>query len=121
MNYQLRKLQMLCKAANDVSGNVPGNSPSGMSLYERTIETLTTLFPLWVCLLLLFFCESDTSAFELLHFVLNVMLYLVIFWRALPFNFKFSTYQQVILGTIIGIYKPAAVITSLLFFSIDDW
>ncbi|KAG7021824.1 Sodium/pyruvate cotransporter BASS2, chloroplastic [Cucurbita argyrosperma subsp. argyrosperma] len=58
-----RKLQILCKAANDVSGDIPdGNSPSGMSLYERTIETLTTLFPLWV-----------------------------------------------ILGTIIGIYKPAAV------------
>ncbi|XP_022145090.1 sodium/pyruvate cotransporter BASS2, chloroplastic [Momordica charantia] len=57
-----RKLQMLCKAANDASGNVPGNSPSGTSLYERTIETLTTLFPLWV-----------------------------------------------ILGTVIGIYRPAAV------------
>ncbi|KAL0559443.1 hypothetical protein IC582_004054 [Cucumis melo] len=58
-----RKLQILCKAASDVSGEiVPGDSPDGMSTYERVIETLTTLFPVWV-----------------------------------------------ILGTIIGIYKPAAV------------
>ncbi|XP_038878321.1 sodium/pyruvate cotransporter BASS2, chloroplastic isoform X2 [Benincasa hispida] len=57
-----RKLQILCKAASDVSGDVTDGSSSGMSVYERTIETLTTLFPVWV-----------------------------------------------ILGTIIGIYKPAAV------------
>ncbi|KGN65391.1 sodium/pyruvate cotransporter BASS2, chloroplastic [Cucumis sativus] len=58
-----RKLQILCEAASDVSGEiVPGDSPDGMSTYERVIETLTTLFPVWV-----------------------------------------------ILGTILGIYKPAAV------------
>ncbi|GKV06502.1 hypothetical protein SLEP1_g18396 [Rubroshorea leprosula] len=57
-----RKSHLLCKAATNVTGDVPGSTPSGMSLYERIIETLTTLFPVWV-----------------------------------------------ILGTIIGIYKPAAV------------
>ncbi|XP_010254250.1 PREDICTED: sodium/pyruvate cotransporter BASS2, chloroplastic-like isoform X3 [Nelumbo nucifera] len=54
--------QVLCRAAENVSGEVPSSTPSGMSKYERIIETLTTLFPVWV-----------------------------------------------ILGTIIGIYKPAAV------------
>lgn len=72
MNYELRKLQILCKAANDVSGNVPGDSPSGMSVYERTIETLTTLFPLWVCLLALFllFYEYGISELVIVHFVI---------------------------------------------------
>ncbi|KAL9265105.1 Sodium/pyruvate cotransporter BASS2, chloroplastic-like protein [Drosera capensis] len=46
----------------DFSGDVPGSSSSGLSQYEKIIETLTTLFPVWV-----------------------------------------------ILGTIVGIYKPAAV------------
>uniref|UniRef100_A0A2P2LB66 Sodium/pyruvate cotransporter BASS2ic n=2 Tax=Rhizophora mucronata TaxID=61149 RepID=A0A2P2LB66_RHIMU len=55
-----RNLPFLCKAATDVPRDVP--RPSGMSQYERIIETLTTLFPVWV-----------------------------------------------ILGTIVGIYKPAAV------------
>lgn len=60
LNYQLRKLQILCKAANDVSGDIPDdNSPSGMSLYERTIETLTTLFPLWVMLISSVFVNLD--------------------------------------------------------------
>ncbi|KAJ4708363.1 putative Sodium-bile acid cotransporter [Melia azedarach] len=59
---QSLRSQVLCKAATNVSGDVPGNSPGGMSQYERIIETLTTLFPVWV-----------------------------------------------ILGTVIGIYKPAAV------------
>lgn len=57
-----RNSHILCKAAANVSGDVPGNTPAGMSQYERIIETLTTLFPVWV-----------------------------------------------ILGTVIGIYKPAAV------------
>lgn len=55
-----RNSQVLCKASR--IGDFPSGAPSGMSLYERVIETLTTLFPLWV-----------------------------------------------ILGTIIGLYKPAAV------------
>ncbi|XVF49253.1 hypothetical protein PTKIN_Ptkin03bG0253500 [Pterospermum kingtungense] len=55
-----RSSKVMCKAAANVSGDIP--TPSGMNQYERIIETLTTLFPVWV-----------------------------------------------ILGTIIGIYKPAAV------------
>ncbi|KAL9253119.1 Sodium/pyruvate cotransporter BASS2, chloroplastic-like protein [Drosera capensis] len=53
---------LLCKAASDVSEDVPSSSSSGLSQYEKIIETLTTLFPVWV-----------------------------------------------ILGTIVGIYKPSAV------------
>jgi len=53
---------VLCNAATNLSGDVPSSNPAGMSQYERIIETLTTLFPVWV-----------------------------------------------ILGTIIGIYKPSAV------------
>ncbi|XP_022755085.1 sodium/pyruvate cotransporter BASS2, chloroplastic-like isoform X3 [Durio zibethinus] len=55
-----RNSKVICKAAANVSGDIP--SPTGRNQYERIIETLTTLFPVWV-----------------------------------------------ILGTIIGIYKPAAV------------
>ncbi|KAG6723796.1 hypothetical protein I3842_03G225200 [Carya illinoinensis] len=50
------------KAATNLSGDGPSKTPDGMSQYERIIETLTTLFPVWV-----------------------------------------------ILGTVVGIYKPAAV------------
>ncbi|XP_010557580.1 PREDICTED: sodium/pyruvate cotransporter BASS2, chloroplastic [Tarenaya hassleriana] len=60
-----RTMRIACKAATDVpgeSGDVPDSSSSGMSNYEKIIELLTTLFPVWV-----------------------------------------------ILGTLIGIYKPAAV------------
>ncbi|KAH9602524.1 hypothetical protein KSS87_015481 [Heliosperma pusillum] len=53
---------LLCKAATDYSGDVPSSSPKELSQYEKIIETLTTLFPVWV-----------------------------------------------IVGTLIGIYKPAAV------------
>ncbi|KAI4344065.1 hypothetical protein L6164_011339 [Bauhinia variegata] len=56
-----RNSQFLCKATTNLSGEIPQNA-DGLSQYERIIETLTTLFPVWV-----------------------------------------------ILGTIIGIYKPAAV------------
>uniref|UniRef100_A0A7N0TBW2 Uncharacterized protein n=1 Tax=Kalanchoe fedtschenkoi TaxID=63787 RepID=A0A7N0TBW2_KALFE len=57
-----RAPQFLCKATADATGNVPDAPSAGMSQYERIIETLTTLFPVWV-----------------------------------------------IIGTIIGIYKPSAV------------
>ncbi|CAK9154432.1 unnamed protein product [Ilex paraguariensis] len=57
-----RNSKVLCKAATNAAGDFPSRTPGGMSQYERIIETLTTLFPVWV-----------------------------------------------ILGTIIGIYKPAAV------------
>ncbi|KAK4435127.1 Sodium/pyruvate cotransporter BASS2, chloroplastic [Sesamum alatum] len=55
-----RKPRVHCKAAT--SGDFSSSAPGQMSQYERIIETLTTLFPVWV-----------------------------------------------ILGTIIGIYKPAMV------------
>ncbi|GAB2210533.1 hypothetical protein Droror1_Dr00015800 [Drosera rotundifolia] len=53
---------ILCKSTSDFSEDVLGSSSRGLSQYEKIIETLTTLFPVWV-----------------------------------------------ILGTIVGIYKPAAV------------
>ncbi|XVF34757.1 hypothetical protein REPUB_Repub18cG0086600 [Reevesia pubescens] len=55
-----RNSKVMCKAATNASGDIP--APSVMNQYERIIETLTTLFPVWV-----------------------------------------------VVGTIIGIYKPAAV------------
>ncbi|XP_030474033.1 sodium/pyruvate cotransporter BASS2, chloroplastic [Syzygium oleosum] len=61
-NPSSRKLATLCKAATNAPGEIPASTPGGMSQYERIVETLTTLFPVWV-----------------------------------------------ILGTIVGIYKPAAV------------
>ncbi|KAG5564615.1 hypothetical protein RHGRI_000717 [Rhododendron griersonianum] len=57
-----RHSQVVCKAATNASGDIPGSASTGMTQYERIIELLTTLFPVWV-----------------------------------------------ILGTIIGIYKPSAV------------
>ncbi|KAL1813199.1 sodium/pyruvate cotransporter BASS2, chloroplastic isoform X1 [Daucus carota subsp. sativus] len=57
----IRSRTVQCKAATNVPGDLSGDS-SGMTQYEKIIETLTTLFPLWV-----------------------------------------------VLGTIIGIYKPSAV------------
>uniref|UniRef100_A0A803MQ70 Uncharacterized protein n=1 Tax=Chenopodium quinoa TaxID=63459 RepID=A0A803MQ70_CHEQI len=57
-----RSSLFLCKAATDYSGDVPSSVVKEMSQYEKIIEGLTTLFPVWV-----------------------------------------------ILGTLIGIYKPAAV------------
>ncbi|XP_061345259.1 sodium/pyruvate cotransporter BASS2, chloroplastic [Gastrolobium bilobum] len=56
-----RNSKILCKATTNISGEIP-ESAGGMSQYEKVIETLTTLFPVWV-----------------------------------------------ILGAIVGIYKPAAV------------
>ncbi|GMI84282.1 bile acid:sodium symporter family protein 2 [Hibiscus trionum] len=55
-----RNSKVKCKAAANVSGDSP--TPTGMNQYEKIVETLTTLFPVWV-----------------------------------------------ILGTIVGIYKPDAV------------
>lgn len=57
-----RSSSFLCKAATDYSGDIPSSAPKELSQYEKIIETLTTLFPVWV-----------------------------------------------ILGTLIGIFKPAAV------------
>ncbi|KAL8136435.1 hypothetical protein V2J09_002436 [Rumex salicifolius] len=43
-----RSSLITCKAATDLSGEVPSKNPGGLSQYEKIIETLTTLFPLWV-------------------------------------------------------------------------
>ncbi|OIV99941.1 hypothetical protein TanjilG_26279 [Lupinus angustifolius] len=63
MIYQTSERNSLisCKATTNVSGDIP-ESTGGLSQYEKVIETLTTLFPVWV-----------------------------------------------ILGAVVGIYKPAAV------------
>uniref|UniRef100_A0A7N0RBK9 Uncharacterized protein n=1 Tax=Kalanchoe fedtschenkoi TaxID=63787 RepID=A0A7N0RBK9_KALFE len=57
-----RGRQVLCKATAGAAGNLPDAASTGLSQYEKVIETLTTLFPLWV-----------------------------------------------IIGTVVGIYKPSAV------------
>ncbi|KAJ4787900.1 Sodium/bile acid cotransporter [Rhynchospora pubera] len=45
----LRSRQVLCKAeANISSGNVPEHAPTELSQYEKIVELLTTLFPVWV-------------------------------------------------------------------------
>uniref|UniRef100_A0A0E0JLQ9 Uncharacterized protein n=1 Tax=Oryza punctata TaxID=4537 RepID=A0A0E0JLQ9_ORYPU len=54
--------ELLCKAEANISSNLPESIPSGANQYEKIVELLTTLFPVWV-----------------------------------------------ILGTIIGIYKPSMV------------
>ncbi|TQD97109.1 hypothetical protein C1H46_017198 [Malus baccata] len=43
-----RNSEVLCKAATNLSGDLPSSTPSGMSQYEKIIETLTTLFPVCV-------------------------------------------------------------------------
>lgn len=50
-NFVVRRSKIVCQAATNVPGEVPSSAStsSGMSTYERIIETLTTLFPLWVC------------------------------------------------------------------------
>ncbi|KAG8077379.1 hypothetical protein GUJ93_ZPchr0007g3502 [Zizania palustris] len=58
----LRHCQIVCKAEANISSNLPESIPSGANQYEKIVELLTTLFPVWV-----------------------------------------------ILGTIIGIYKPSMV------------
>ncbi|KAH9297936.1 hypothetical protein KI387_029618, partial [Taxus chinensis] len=54
--------QVLCKAETNALGDVPRADSAGMSLFDKVVELLTTLFPVWV-----------------------------------------------IIGTVIGIYKPSAV------------
>lgn len=46
----IRHSQVVCKAATNASGDIPGSAPTGMTQYERIIELLTTLFPVWVCI-----------------------------------------------------------------------
>ncbi|TKY54921.1 Sodium/pyruvate cotransporter BASS2 [Spatholobus suberectus] len=44
-----RNSQILCKATTDISGDIP-ESAGELSQFEKVIETLTTLFPVWVIL-----------------------------------------------------------------------
>ncbi|CAL9117482.1 unnamed protein product [Musa textilis] len=46
----LRSRQVLCKAEANVSGDMPNSPVAEMSQYERIMELLTTLFPVWVML-----------------------------------------------------------------------
>ncbi|WOK95790.1 hypothetical protein Cni_G04497 [Canna indica] len=46
----LRNTQVLCKAEANVSGEIPNNPAAEISQYERIVELLTTLFPVWVIL-----------------------------------------------------------------------
>ncbi|XP_009403017.2 probable sodium/metabolite cotransporter BASS2, chloroplastic isoform X2 [Musa acuminata AAA Group] len=46
----LRIRQVLCKAEANVSGDILNSPVAEMSQYERIIELLTTLFPVWVML-----------------------------------------------------------------------
>ncbi|XP_066314639.1 probable sodium/metabolite cotransporter BASS2, chloroplastic [Miscanthus floridulus] len=46
----LRSRQILCKAEANVSSNLPDSLPTGVSQYEKIVELLTTLFPVWVIL-----------------------------------------------------------------------
>lgn len=49
-SFESRNGRCCCKAAANVSGDLPSSSSGGMSQYERIIEVLTTLFPVWVIL-----------------------------------------------------------------------
>ncbi|CAH2058787.1 unnamed protein product [Thlaspi arvense] len=48
--HSSRSSRVACKAAADFSGDVPETAPKELSQYEKIIELLTTLFPLWVVL-----------------------------------------------------------------------
>ncbi|XP_039143659.1 sodium/pyruvate cotransporter BASS2, chloroplastic [Dioscorea cayenensis subsp. rotundata] len=45
-----RNRQVFCKAEDDISGEVPNSPSHEISQYERIVELLTTLFPVWVLL-----------------------------------------------------------------------
>ncbi|KAK9168568.1 hypothetical protein Syun_000708 [Stephania yunnanensis] len=49
---------ILCKVKANLSGNVPNSSQGGLNQYESVIETLTTLFPVWV------FLDASRDYFE---------------------------------------------------------
>lgn len=46
----VRSRQIFCKAEANISSNVPASGPTGASQYEKIVELLTTLFPVWVIL-----------------------------------------------------------------------
>lgn len=46
----VRSRQILCKAEANISSNLPESVANGVSQYEKIVELLTTLFPVWVIL-----------------------------------------------------------------------
>lgn len=46
----VRSRQIFCKAEANISSNLPASGPTGASQYEKIVELLTTLFPVWVIL-----------------------------------------------------------------------
>ncbi|EMS55498.1 putative sodium-dependent transporter yocS [Triticum urartu] len=46
----VRSRQIFCKAEANISSNLPASKPTGASQYEKIVELLTTLFPVWVIL-----------------------------------------------------------------------
>lgn len=57
-----RNSQIFCNATTDISGDIP-ESAGELSQYEKVIETLTTLFPVWVSPFLLQYSMSNFSNF----------------------------------------------------------
>ena len=76
----------------------PPQASKELSQFEKVVELLTTMFPVWVCslshMLNQLLCHLEVSMF---HFEGKG-------------KSKLSVLVQVILGTLIGIYKPSAVI-----------
>lgn len=62
-----RSRTVQCKAATNVPGDLSGDS-SGMTQYEKIIETLTTLFPLWVCFI---YCINSLDQYDTFYLSLN--------------------------------------------------
>ncbi|KAK9101852.1 hypothetical protein Sjap_019106 [Stephania japonica] len=50
VNIRYKHRNIFCKADGNLSRNVPNSSQGGPIQYESMIETLTTLFPVWVIL-----------------------------------------------------------------------
>lgn len=112
-----RPSHILCKAAANVSGDSPSTTPAGTSPYERVIETLTSLFPVWVCFSFSGSFKSNSCFFLFMAYNDQVCIKNMFLLRS---SFIFWNWQ-VLLGTIIGIYKPAAVISSVRFCFFDGW
>ncbi|VAH77884.1 unnamed protein product [Triticum turgidum subsp. durum] len=60
----VRSRQIFCKAEANISSNLPASEPTGASQYEKIVELLTTLFPVWVSLGFLMLSMGLTLTFE---------------------------------------------------------
>ncbi|KAK9092724.1 hypothetical protein Syun_027635 [Stephania yunnanensis] len=74
-----RHHNILCKAKANLSGNVPNSSQGGLSEYESVIETLTTLFPVWVCFLSKFLVCNGRFCSFLFHLLYIFVYYYFVF------------------------------------------